>query len=151
MVDGLTASLTANVAQSALEASVPSVEAEELRRIRELNEGLLNQAHKTHVTPAPVTYTFYDQPITLQANVELQLDPDIPLDTLTHCSIFPYAAAPVAVVLRGHGADIAVNLPANKWSAIEVPTRTVILLPGGATQVAAVLRYANERWGAVLP
>lgn len=105
---------------------------------------------RTHPTP----FGFHEEMMTLAVNVEKELTYDNRPPHLLHTSIFVVSSAVVNVLVKYQFNDIAVALPQNRWTALEFPLQPsppTIRLATAGTQISAILRYADERWGAVLP
>lgn len=70
-----------------------------------------------------------------------------------HVSVFVYGTAVVNILIQRDGKqDLAVALPQNRFTAIEVPDGSYLsLATGGNPQQDVTLRYSDEQWGTVLP
>jgi len=149
MVDGFGVNLAANAAQSMYDNATDTTKIE-LARIRDLLDILVNEARH----PEPDKHVL-DRIETLIAGAPLDLAYDKAPPTLYHVAIFVWGTAVTNVTIASGigGAQVAIALPQNKWTALEFPfsPSSPMLTLASGTSVACVLRYSDERWGAVLP
>lgn len=150
MLAGAAGGLASNVAGNAVyDRMTPNKDEQIYQVLCSIHDILSNM----YVFGQPTKYI--DLPITLQVNYETPLKLDKAAPNLTHCSVFVWALTNVLVKNKSN--DIAVALPANKWTALELPfmdqldNESSIRLAGAGANVPAVVRFADERWGAVLP
>lgn len=130
--------------------SGPDTQLTELCRIRDLLDVLI----KAVKYPSPDKHLF-DRAETLIAGQPLDLAFDKVPPELFHVAIFVWGSAVVNVTIASGigGSQVAIALPQNKWTALEfpfAPSSPMLTLAAGAP-VPCVLRYADERWGSVLP
>lgn len=145
---GVASGLASNAAYQALEPATPAGESVfgELRSLRELMEQVVELLQDEAIAyKAGNVYSHKDVPLNLAAPVELD-----PPRGYTHVSVWAPGLTNVLLAKDGY-ADVAVALPANKWTALEMPDGWSIKPAVLGTSVSIVLRYGDERWGSVLP